>query len=154
MKGRLDIVKVLIRYGARVDSQNKDGWNCLHLAAKEGHLEVTMFLHNLSPTLCLTPSKSGRLPIHIAASLNHPELVFHLLTTSSNKRSFLLTSVDHGGTDLLQNAVISGNLEMVKKLIEDYGCDVNHKDKLGRSAIHHASMVGNVDMIKLLIGFG
>ena len=36
MKGNLNIVKELIKYGANVNFLNKDGWNSLHLAAKEG----------------------------------------------------------------------------------------------------------------------
>lgn len=43
MKGKLDIVKVLVDHGANVNFQNKDGWNCLHFAAKEGKLKIFFF---------------------------------------------------------------------------------------------------------------
>ncbi|CAG8746200.1 17926_t:CDS:1, partial [Racocetra fulgida] len=58
------------------------------------------------------------------------------------------------GTSLLQNAVISGNIQMVKKLIQEYRCSITHKDKLGRQAIHNASMIGDLNMFKLLVETG
>ncbi|CAG8439160.1 12764_t:CDS:2 [Cetraspora pellucida] len=156
MKGRLDIVKVLVDHGANVNFQNKDGWNCLHFAAKEGHLDIVIFLHSISPSQSLIPSKSGRLPIHTAALCNHPKIVFYLLSSVSSQKDLLglLSSVDNSGTSLLQNAVVSGNLLMVKKLIQEYRCSITHKDKLGRQVIHNASMIGDLNMIKLLVEAG
>ncbi|CAG8717186.1 25502_t:CDS:2, partial [Dentiscutata erythropus] len=156
MKGRLDIIKVLVDHGANVNFQNKDGWNSLHFAAKEGHLDIVIFLHSISPSQCLIPSKSGRLPIHTAALCNHPNIVFYLLSSISSQKNlhYLLSSVDNSGTSLLQNAVVSGNVQMVKKLIQEYCCSITHKDKLGRQAIHNASMIGDLDMIKVLVDAG
>ncbi|CAG8567395.1 9343_t:CDS:2, partial [Scutellospora calospora] len=153
MKGRLDIVKVLVDHGANINFQNKDGWNSLHFAAKEGHLDTVIFLHTISPTQSLMPSKSGRLPIHTAALCNHPMIVFYLLSSTSSQKNlqYLLSSVDNSGTSLLQNAVVSGNIMMVKKLIQEYCCSITHKDKLGRQTIHNASMTGDLDMIKVLV---
>ncbi|CAG8644856.1 11363_t:CDS:2, partial [Acaulospora colombiana] len=143
---RKDILALLIKsYGGNTMAVNEHG---IYLSAASKKTK------SLSSTLCLAQSKSGRLPIHTAALFNHPEVVFYFLETSNETKQFFLTSEDNGGADLLQNAVISKNLEMTKKLIEENSCDVNHKDKIGRSAIHHASMIGDMSVIRLLIEFG
>src|SRR2546425_891363 len=110
----------------------------------------------MSPISSTIPSKSGKLPIHTAALCNHPEVVLQLLLFTSNEESkqFLLNSVDNGGTNLFQNVVISGNIQMAKKLIDEYNVKIDHKDKLGREAIHYATMIGNEGMIKLLLEGG
>lgn len=36
MKGLSSTVEFLLASGARLDMVNRDGWNALHLAAKEG----------------------------------------------------------------------------------------------------------------------
>ncbi|PKY44925.1 ankyrin [Rhizophagus irregularis] len=156
MKGDLNIVKELINHGANVNFLNKDGWSSLHLAAKEGHFDVVIYLYNISPTLSLTPSKSGRLPIHTAALCDHHEIVFQLLSLASNEetKQYLLNSSDNGGTNLLQNFVICGNVQIVKKLIDEYDVKIDYKDNLGREAIHHAAIIGNKEMIELLFEKG
>lgn len=156
MKGNLNIVKELVKHGVNVDFLNKDGWNSLHLAAKEGHLDIVMYLHNISPTLSTTSSNSGKLPIHTAAQCNHSEIVFQLLSSTHNEETkrYLLVSTDNGGTNLLQNSVTCGNLQMVKRLVDEYDVKIDHKDKLGREAIHLAAMIGNEEMIRFLLEKG
>ncbi|CAG8544257.1 7977_t:CDS:2 [Ambispora gerdemannii] len=152
MKGRLDIVKELTSKGANDKLLNKDGWNSLHLATKEGHLDVVKFLHKKSPESSLSPSTSGRLPIQTAALCNHPEIVYYFLVSSSRDSiKFLLSANDNSGLDLLQNAVISGNLELVQRLIVEYGASIMERDKLGRQTIHHAAMTGNIEVARYLV---
>lgn len=44
LEGNLDIVKILIRYGADIRLANKDGWSALHLASYGGHPEIALYL--------------------------------------------------------------------------------------------------------------
>ncbi|CAG8548536.1 1201_t:CDS:2 [Funneliformis mosseae] len=145
MKGNLNIVKELVKHGVNVDFLNKDG-----------HLDIVMYLHNISPTLSTTSSNSGKLPIHTAAQCNHSEIVFQLLSSTHNEETkrYLLVSTDNGGTNLLQNSVTCGNLQMVKRLVDEYDVKIDHKDKLGREAIHLAAMIGNEEMIRFLLEKG
>jgi len=39
-EGKTDVVSYLIHVGANVDLRSSDGMTCLHLAAKNGHLEA------------------------------------------------------------------------------------------------------------------
>ncbi|KAG9306072.1 hypothetical protein G9A89_015976 [Geosiphon pyriformis] len=154
IKGRIDIAKELVQTGARVNLKNKDSWNSLHLASKEGHLALVKYLTLLSPETVFTPSNSGRLPIHTAALYIHVDIVLFFLEYFSNSNlpfyntahlDIFLTTSDISGINFFQKAVISGNLRLIKTLLEDYKIDLNAMNKLGRQAIHHSAMTGNAE---------
>ncbi|CAG5115672.1 unnamed protein product [Candidula unifasciata] len=42
--GNLELVKLLVRFGADVRLANRDGWNPLHIAAYGGHNDIFLFL--------------------------------------------------------------------------------------------------------------
>lgn len=44
LKGNLELVKLLVRFGADVRLANRDGWNPLHIAAYGGHNDIFLFL--------------------------------------------------------------------------------------------------------------
>ena len=44
MEGNLEVVKLLVKFGADVRLANRDGWSALHLAAYGGHRHVTLYL--------------------------------------------------------------------------------------------------------------
>jgi ankyrin repeat protein len=54
--------------------------------------------------------------------------------------------------DLL-SAVLSGNTDVVKKLL-DNGADANAKDKNGIPCLHHATFRGSADIVKILLNKG
>ena len=42
--GNLELVKLLVQFGANVRLTNRDGWSPLHLATYHGHRDVVMYL--------------------------------------------------------------------------------------------------------------
>ena len=46
MDGNLDLVKVLVSFGADVRLANRDGWSALHVAAYGGHQDIAFYLIN------------------------------------------------------------------------------------------------------------
>lgn len=42
--GSLDLVRLLIRFGADPGVTNRDGWSTLHIAAYSGHSEITQYI--------------------------------------------------------------------------------------------------------------
>ncbi|KAK3782619.1 hypothetical protein RRG08_038398 [Elysia crispata] len=44
LQGNLELVKILVRFGADVKLANRDGWAPLHLAVHAGHSDVMLFL--------------------------------------------------------------------------------------------------------------
>ncbi|KAI9244582.1 ankyrin repeat-containing domain protein [Phascolomyces articulosus] len=162
LKGRLDIIQILEKAGANLDLCNKDGRTALHLAIQHGHVETSKYLAQRSPSSITKPTKSGRLPIQIAAALinedeegqDHPKL---LQDISYDITTFLfldhvktsLAHRDNSGRGLLQDAAVSQNLRLVRFLITQ-GADPNQVDTIGRNVIHHAAMLGHLDLLELL----
>ncbi|KAI8583561.1 hypothetical protein K450DRAFT_221731 [Umbelopsis ramanniana AG] len=151
MKGLTDTVKILLHYGARLDMVNRDGWNALHLAVKEEFNDLSTYLIDKYPEASLAVSKSGRLPVQTAARCNEDSyLTLYLLTHSPHGPKAILNYQDNSGQNLLQDAVAAKNNQLVRTLIQDYGADANVPDKLGRTAIHHAAMIGCIDIMVVL----
>ncbi|KAG1373499.1 hypothetical protein G6F61_010133 [Rhizopus arrhizus] len=153
MKGYLDIVMILVNAGALLNRTTKDGRSALYLAIQEGHVELAKYLTNQYPQAITQPTKSGRLPIQAAAALldntTAYEITTYLLCHASVPISRLLSHRDNSGRDLLLDAAVSQNLELLKYLL-DHGADPNDKDSLGRTMIHHAAMMDHLKVLRLL----
>lgn len=46
LDGNLELVKMLVKFGADVRLTNRDGWNALHIAFYGGHTEIALYLVN------------------------------------------------------------------------------------------------------------
>ena len=44
LTGNLDIVRLMIRFGADPSRTNRDGWSTLHIAAYSGHSEIPQYI--------------------------------------------------------------------------------------------------------------
>ncbi|XP_023225466.1 notch-regulated ankyrin repeat-containing protein-like [Centruroides vittatus] len=44
LDGNLELVKLLVKFGADVRLANRDGWSALHIAAYGGHQDIALFL--------------------------------------------------------------------------------------------------------------
>lgn len=174
-KGNRKVVEMLVKAGALLNRTTKDGRTALYLAVQEGkkkkerkrktdssnlfllllllilgHIDMAKYLADIYPEAIAQPTKSGRLPVQAAASLMHEtaayEITSHLLSLAP---SSVLTHRDHSGRNLLLDAAVSQNLKILKYLL-DQGADPNDRDALGRSIIHHAAMVGHLNVLHLL----
>lgn len=50
--GNLELVKLLVRFGADVRLANRDGWSALHIAAYGGHTDILLFLMTATNIAC------------------------------------------------------------------------------------------------------
>lgn len=62
----LEVIKALVEHGANPLLKNKDGWNCFHIASREGHPQVLRYLLDVSPSCWDTESTIKRTPLHTA----------------------------------------------------------------------------------------
>ncbi|NXR67907.1 NARPA protein, partial [Rhadina sibilatrix] len=42
--GNLELVKLLVKFGADIRLANRDGWSALHIAAFGGHQDIVLYL--------------------------------------------------------------------------------------------------------------
>uniref|UniRef100_A0A493T3U4 Ankyrin repeat domain 16 n=1 Tax=Anas platyrhynchos platyrhynchos TaxID=8840 RepID=A0A493T3U4_ANAPP len=84
----LEVIKDLVEHGANPLLKNKDGWNCFHIASREGHGQVLSYLLAASPSSWDTESTTRRTPLHTADLLDLvcgflPRLVHHNLSSGA-----------------------------------------------------------------------
>ncbi|KAL7325942.1 hypothetical protein PS15p_208355 [Mucor circinelloides] len=154
LKGNLDIVKFLTESGALLNRHTKDGRTALYLAVQEGHIELSKYLADQYPAAIMQATNSGRLPTQAAAALHNDhdaaiEITHYLLSHASIPLPKLLGHRDNSGRNMLLDSAVSQNLPLLKFLL-DQGADANDADSLGRNMIHHAAMMGHLNVLNML----
>ena len=168
--GNEDLVRFLVEsHGLDPESQDKDRVTCLHIIAKQGDTELYKYLvphvkndptpkdntgrsplhyagRHYKMSLYLTQSfdchpedkdRNGFTGLHAACRGGNIELASHYLAVLKCDR-YLLTNSSRG---LLYFACGSGNLELVRVLIDDYGLEPVQGDIDGAKSINAESIV-------------
>ncbi|CAH2275523.1 ankyrin repeat domain-containing 16 [Pelobates cultripes] len=153
----LDVIKDLIAHKANPMLKNKDGWNCFHIASREGDGAIISYLLDVCPEIWNTESKIKRTPLHTAAKHGCFEVVEvilercdydpeckdscgitpfmdavqngHLLIAQLliNKKKVCHTAVDAMGAQALHLAAVTGQNQSIRYLVSELGVDVNEK---------------------------
>lgn len=137
-------------------------WSFLILNASLGHIELSKYLTDQYPQAITQATKSGRFPTQAAAALlpaddhdnnskNTPAYITatYLISHATIPLSELLQHRDNSGRNILLDSSVSQNLALLAFLL-DQGADSNDADSLGRNMIHHACMMGHLDVLKVL----
>lgn len=130
--GHADVVKALVKAGAGITDENKNGFTALHLAGQNGHGQVLELVKS-SASLKLTSKKLGVSPLHVAAYFGQADTVRELLqlvpgTVKSEQPSGvpLVPALGHeSGMTPLHLAAFSGNENVVRLLLNSPGVQVD-----------------------------
>ncbi|KAF9579983.1 Glycerophosphocholine phosphodiesterase, partial [Lunasporangiospora selenospora] len=94
--GHIDVARLLIQYGANLDSQDEDGETPLIIAAKNGHVGCARLLitgtNGKGANLELRERYYGWTALHLAAIENHPDVVSVLLQAGANPNVYDFSS--------------------------------------------------------------
>ena len=148
--GRAETVRALAEGGADLNIKSSRGNTLLRAAIESGHPEIVTELLRLGadpdlPSTYNAPRSKGLTPLQVAAMM-------------CDGRSFEAIQAA-GATDpkpdtlRLCVAAQSGQLEVVKRLIED-GIKVNEKDSLQRTPLVCAAAAGNMKVARYLLERG
>lgn len=148
-KSNVDIIRVLVQNGANLRLRNKDGWNCFHIAAREGQTNILNYLLDSCTDIWNSCSKNGRTPLHTAALHGKANAVNLLLS----RCGFTTDSPDCCGSTPLMDALRTGHVQIAETLIKTYKASVNATDQLGRQAIHLAAQAGRISSIEYLVTY-
>lgn len=122
---RLNLIDLLIEYGADLNYQNNFGWAPLHVAAFKGHRDLVKRLVNEGARVELQDEKSNT-PLNVASGNGSPECMEELINAGASIHSRGYMNL----TPFLKAAYLS-NYECVKIAV-DAGGFVDVEDKIGR----------------------
>ena len=149
--GHLNIVKLLLQYGARVNLTVNDPSDrtttALGMTCSEGHLSMAEFL--IENGADIDGNHSLDLPpLHNAASRDRTDIVDLLLKKGAN-----VNARDSIGGTACHMAAAGGAIKSAIRLL-DAGCDLELMDDNGMTALHLAANSGNLQIIQILLDRG
>ncbi|KAK6144521.1 hypothetical protein DH2020_021341 [Rehmannia glutinosa] len=124
-----------------------NGFDALHIAAKQGDLEVVKVLLEAQPELAMTVDIANTTALHTAATKGHIEIVNYFLESESH----LATIARSNGKTALHSAARNGHVQVVNALLEKEPGITTRIDKKGQTALHMAVKGQNVEVVEELI---
>ncbi|GFQ06363.1 ankyrin repeat-containing protein at5g02620 [Phtheirospermum japonicum] len=122
-------------------------FDALHIAAKQGDLEVVKVLMEAHPELSMTVDIANTTALHTAATQGRIEVVNYFLESESS----LATIARSNGKTALHSAARNGHVEVVKALLSKDPRLSTRTDKKGQTALHMAVKGQNLDVVEQLI---
>ncbi|NXD87906.1 ANR16 protein, partial [Halcyon senegalensis] len=142
----LEVIKALVEHGANPLLKNKDGWNCFHIASREGHPHVLQYLLDVSPESWDTESTIKRTPLHTAAADNSV-----LAFVFSSRCQYKPDSRDRCGVTPFMDAVQNGHVNIARLLLEKHQACPSAVDALGAQSLHRAAVTAQDEAIQFLV---
>nr|CAB3221754.1 ankyrin repeat domain-containing protein 16-like [Phallusia mammillata] len=146
-RNNLKVIKLLVNAGANSGLVNKDGWNCFHIASREGDTETLQYLHKNNPLLCKEVSKNMRSPLHTAAIHGCTDAVSFLLKECQLSYEI----IDSCGSLPIMDACRSGSVKTIKILADLCPGAVYKTDKVGRNCLHISAEANKPTSVNYLI---
>ncbi|NXI52963.1 ANR16 protein, partial [Chloroceryle aenea] len=143
----LEVIKALVEHGANPLLKNKDGWNCFHIASREGHPHVLQYLLDVSPESWDTESTIKRTPLHTAAMHGCSHAVELLL----ERCQYQPDSRDRCGVTPFMDAVQNGHINIARLLLEKHQACPSAVDALGAQSLHRAAVTAQDEAIQFLV---
>ncbi|XP_012062616.1 PREDICTED: serine/threonine-protein phosphatase 6 regulatory ankyrin repeat subunit A [Atta cephalotes] len=144
----IDMVRILVDYGAAVDMQNGDGQTALHIASAEGDETLVKYFYGVRASASITDHQD-RTPMHLAAENGHASVIE--LLADKFKASIFERTKD--GSTLMHIASLNGHSECATMLFKK-GVYLHMPNKRGARSIHTAAGYGHVGIISTLLQRG
>ncbi len=145
--GYLDIVRLLLAYGASVDARNSTGATALYVAAENGYLDMARLLlaHGASVDAF---NNQGATALSIAAQNGYLDMARLLIEHGASVDAF-----NNKGATVLHIAAHNGHLEVVRLLLV-HRARVDALVNTGETALYYAARNGHLEVVKLLLSVG
>ncbi|XP_062216003.1 ankyrin repeat-containing protein At5g02620-like [Phragmites australis] len=147
--GYVALVDEMIKYHdvATAGIKARSGYDALHIAAKQGDVDVVKELLQALPELSMTVDASNTTALNTAATQGHMEVVRLLLEVDG---SLALIARSNGKT-ALHSAARNGHVEVVRALLEAEPSIALRKDKKCQTALHMAAKGTRLDLVDALL---
>ncbi|XP_015591539.1 serine/threonine-protein phosphatase 6 regulatory ankyrin repeat subunit A isoform X3 [Cephus cinctus] len=144
----VDMVRILVDYGATVDIQNGEGQTALHIASAEGDETLVKYFYGVRASASIADHQD-RTPMHLAAENGHASIIE--LLADKFKASIFERTKD--GSTLMHIASLNGHSECATMLFKK-GVYLHMPNKRGARSIHTAARYGHVGIISTLLQRG
>uniref|UniRef100_A0AAY5ERX9 Ankyrin 3 n=1 Tax=Electrophorus electricus TaxID=8005 RepID=A0AAY5ERX9_ELEEL len=138
--GNLEKALDYLKSGVDINICNQNGLNALHLASKEGHVEVVAQLIKLGATI-----DKGNTALHIASLAGQTEVVKELVTSGAN-----INAQSQNGFTPLYMAAQENHLDVVRFLL-DNGSSQSIATEDGFTPLAVALQQGHDQVVSLLL---
>ena len=153
--GKLDFVKVLLRYEAnieargtiKIDGEVIEGCTALWIAAAKGHFDVVRLLIEQNAEVDGRTS-SNSTPLRAAAFNGHLNIVRCLVENGAD-----VNARNNFNSTPLMLTCHNGHLDVASYLVK-HGANINIQDNAGQSCLHYASKRGDVQLVCELLALG
>lgn len=152
LNGNVEITKILVEHGAKVDGLEVKG-KPLYNAAKSGNVDVVEYLIKKGASVNSIPKYSdgsGGESALMAAAYSGQFEVVKLLIENGADINYQNENADNG-TALIW-ATSGGSRHIVEYLIQN-GAKVDYKSEKGETALMRAASQGQLDCVKVLIKY-
>ncbi|MCE3050691.1 hypothetical protein HAX54_047891 [Datura stramonium] len=157
--GYCELVKEMIKYCDLVAAgiKARNGFDALHIAAKQGDLDVVKVLMLVHPELSMTVDVANTTALHSAANQGHIQVVNYLLEAESSlatiaKKQMLswINIAGHEGNTALHIAARKGRAQIVKFLLEQNETDTKAVNRSNETAVDTAEKMGQANIAVIL----
>ena len=147
--GKYELVNFFIYAGADIQCKTKHGRNCLHIAARNGHLSLCKNLIDKYNFDVNVADNGGWTAFHFSARNGSYELfkLFADMGASINMKS-------NEGWNCLHIAAKAGHVNLCKMLIERQNFNVYVTDNDGRTVLHHSAELGSYELVNFFVNKG
>ena len=147
--GNYELVKYFVDKGTDIHQKTKNGENCLHIAARSGHLYLCQTLINDHGFDKNIVNNNGWPALHRSAESGNYELFRYFVDKGAD-----IHQKTNDGDNCLHIAARNGHLYLCQTLIDDHGFDENIVNKNGQAALHHSAQSGNYELIRYFVDKG
>jgi ankyrin repeat protein len=150
---KLDIVKLLIEKGAKIDITDSEERCILYLSIKYGYDSITEYLleknkESIGINILDIKDKQKKISLHYAIQKKNINMIEKLLEYNSNSNTY-----DINGYNSLHLSIFTRNIDIVKLIIKYIG-NINARSVNGETALHLATNLRLTDIAILLIDNG
>lgn len=152
--GRLGCLQLLVKWGCGIEDVDYNGNLPVHLAAMEGHLHCFKFLLSrmTSATQALKAFNDNGENVLDLAQRFFKQNILQFIQGAEYERN------DPKDQETLafpgHVAAFTGDLEMLKKLVEDGVININERDNHGSTPMHKAAGQGHIECLQWIIKMG
>ena len=153
----IEMIKLLLEFGADIDEEMMNMTTPLHLACMFGNIEIFLYLiHNKAK---ITIDDNGQSPLHSACIGGNINIIRILLqhflelniAAELTSVSEFISLCDDNNISPLQIAFQQKNMQLIRLLLVEFGGNVNELMNDNNTPLHYACGWGNFDFFRFLI---